>query len=130
MVDDGVARDPEQPGGQRNAAMAVTGQSLEGLHEYLLGNVESILVAGHARPDVHVDPVAVSVVDRGKGGRLGLGSFDQLPVIVDLGYIVGDCEDATGHVSVLVRSGISTQRTFEWEKGDIRWPGRTSLPAQ
>jgi len=63
VVDGGVVRDAQYPGGERHAARLVARQRAEQLGEHLLGDVLGLVLVAHDRADVAVDVVRVAQVE-------------------------------------------------------------------
>ena len=63
MIDRYVARQPQQPGEERNAAVVVLAQRGHQLREDVLGDVLGLVVVSYDRADVAVDVVRVGDVE-------------------------------------------------------------------
>ena len=88
MIDRDVARDPEDPRGERDGARLVLLDGRDELHEHLLGAVLGLVLLAHDAQDVAVDVVLVAEVQ--EADRLhvtGLSRHDRavdrlVPVVV------------------------------------------------
>ena len=97
VVDRDVARDPEDPGGERHGALLVLRQHHHQLREDVLRDVLGLVVVADDRPDVAVDVVGVADVQEAEGllvAGLGAGDGlrDQAVAVGTLGEVVVGAE--------------------------------------